>query len=218
MSLLPRVEILPEGARHSVIWLHGLGADGHDFEPIVQQLSLAEPVRFIFPHAPSMPVTINNGMVMPAWYDIRNMSIDQQQDEAGIHASAQAIIALLEHEQAQGIESQNILLAGFSQGGAIALHTGLRYHKPLAAIMGLSTYLPLADKLASERSEENRNTPVKLAHGRQDPVVPVQLAEMSQQTLNQLGYDTELRVYPMEHSVCPEEIDQIAKWCSALLL
>ncbi len=218
MSLLPRVEILPEGARHSVIWLHGLGADGHDFEPIVEQLSLAEPVRFIFPHAPSMPVTINNGMVMPAWYDIRNMRIDQQQDEAGIHASAQAIIRLLEHEQAQGIESQNILLAGFSQGGAIALHTGLRYHKPLAGIMGLSTYLPLAEKLATERSEENRNTPIKLAHGSQDPVVPLQLAEMSQQALNQLGYDTELQVYPMEHSVCPEEVDQITKWFSALLL
>lgn len=211
-TLLPCVEITSDNTTHSVIWLHGLGADGHDFEPIVNELTLAQTIRFIFPHAPKMPVTINNGMVMPAWYDIKAVQIDNSQDEAGIRTSQHAILALIEREIERGIKSENIILAGFSQGGAIALHTALRYQKPLAGIMGLSTYLPLADTLEDEINNANKNTPVFLAHGRHDPVIPLQLASDTQTALNKLGYTVELKKYEMEHSVCPEEIDNISDW------
>ncbi len=211
-TLLPCVEITSDNTTHSVIWLHGLGADGHDFEPIVNELTLAQTIRFIFPHAPKMPVTINNGMIMPAWYDIKAAQIDNSQDEAGIKTSQHAILALIEREIERGIKSENIILAGFSQGGAIALHTALRYQKPLAGIMGLSTYLPLADTLEDEINNANKNTPVFLAHGRHDPVIPLQLASDTQTALNKLGYTVELKKYEMEHSVCPEEIDNISDW------
>ena len=211
-TLLPCVEIASDNATHSVIWLHGLGANGHDFEPIVDELTLAQNIRFIFPHAPEMPVTINNGMIMPAWYDIRLSQIDMAQDADGIKKSQHEILALIERETERGIKSENIILAGFSQGGAIALHTALRYEKPLAGIMALSTYLPLAETVEHEINDANINTPIFLAHGIHDPVVPLQLASNTQTTLNKLGYSTELKKYEMEHSVCPEEIDNISDW------
>lgn len=211
-TLLPCVEIASDNATHSVIWLHGLGANGHDFEPIVDELTLAQNIRFIFPHAPEIPVTINNGMIMPAWYDIRLSQIDMAQDADGIKKSQHEILALIERETERGIKSENIILAGFSQGGAIALHTALRYEKPLAGIMALSTYLPLAETVEHEINDANINTPIFLAHGIHDPVVPLQLASNTQTTLNKLGYSTELKKYEMEHSVCPEEIDNISDW------
>lgn len=211
-NTLPCVEVGTADATHSIIWLHGLGADGHDFEPIVNELSVSKNIRFIFPHAPSMPVTINNGMTMPAWYDIKAAQIDNLQDEIGIKKSQQSILSLIEREIERGIKSENIILAGFSQGGAIALHTALRYEKPIAGIMALSTYLPLADTVEKEINEQNINTPILIAHGTLDPVVPFQLAINTQTTLNQLGYSTELKKYEMEHSVCAEEIDMISDW------
>lgn len=211
-ELLPCVEIDPSNATHSIIWLHGLGADGHDFEPIVGELHLTHNIRFIFPHAPQMPVTVNNGMVMPAWYDIKDIEIDSRQDEAGIKQSQQSILALIEREIQRGIKSENIILAGFSQGGAIALHTALRYEKPLAGIMGLSTYLPLADTLENEISAANQNISVFLAHGLHDTVIPVQLASETNTYLQKLNFNSELKTYSMEHSVCPDEIDAISAW------
>lgn len=210
--ILPCVEIGSADATHSIIWLHGLGADGHDFEPIVDELTLTHNIRFIFPHSPSIPVTINNGMVMPAWYDIRLPQIDKGQDAEGIKKSQQSIITLIEREIERGVKSENIILAGFSQGGAIALHTALRYEKPLAGIMALSTYLPLADTVENEISQQNINTSIFIAHGTLDPVVPFDLALETQDTLNRLGYSSELKKYHMEHSVCPEEIDDISNW------
>ncbi len=211
-TLLPCVEIGPEDCAHSIIWLHGLGADGHDFEPVVNELNLNQAVRFIFPHAPTMPVTVNNGLSMPAWYDIKSAQIDSQQDATGIQKSQKLILDLIEREIERGVESKNIILAGFSQGGAIALHTGLRYEKPLAGIMGLSTYLPLIDSVENEISDANRATPILLAHGAHDPIVPFNLAEKTNELLNQLDYQSELHSYVMEHSVCPEEINQISDW------
>ena len=215
-ELLPCLEIESGNNEptHSIIWLHGLGADGNDFAPIVNELTLNNPIRFIFPHAPTMPVTINNGMVMPAWYDIAAAQLDHQQDEVGTKKSQASIVALIEREIERGIKSENIILAGFSQGGAIALHTALRYDKPLAGIMGLSTYLPLADSVANEVHDANSKTPIMLAHGKHDPIIPFNLAEKTQAHLNQLGYTTELHPYEMEHSVCPEEIAQISNWIS----
>lgn len=211
-DLLPCVEIAADNSSHSIIWLHGLGADGHDFGPIVNELSVTHAIRFIFPHAPEMPVTVNNGLRMPAWYDISSAQIDNQQDEAGIRKSQQAILTLIEREIERGIKSDNIILAGFSQGGAIALHTGLRYEKPLAGIMGLSTYLPLVETVEKERHPANIKTPILLAHGGYDPIVPFQLAADTLATLTKLNYPTELKKYEMEHSVCVEEIDDISNW------
>jgi len=211
-NFLPCVEIGSADSTHSIIWLHGLGADGHDFEPVVQELHLTQLVRFIFPHAPTMPVTVNNDMSMPAWYDITSAQIDDRQDETGIRQSQQSILLLIEKEIERGIKSCNIILAGFSQGGAIALHTGLRYEKPLAGMMGLSTYLPLMDSVKNEVHNANRKTPIMLAHGIHDPVVPYNLADKTKIYLEQLGYTTELHSYEMEHSVCPEEVNDISAW------
>lgn len=197
---------------HSIIWLHGLGADGHDFEPIVAELNLSIAIRFIFPHAPEIPVSINNDMVMPAWYDIKSPQIDLMPDQQGIHKSSKEIVDLIEREIERGIKSRNIILAGFSQGGAIALHSGLRYEKPLAGIMALSTYLPMADKLETEKNVSNQNTSIMLAHGLLDQVVPHQLAENTLAILKKNNYPVELHNYPMEHSVCAEEITDIANW------
>lgn len=215
-ALLPCVEIGSDDATHSVIWLHGLGADGHDFEPIVNELTLTQNIRFIFPHAPEMPVSINNGMIMPAWYDIKAAQIDSLQDEIGIKQSQDSVLALITREIERGVKSENIILAGFSQGGAIALHTALRYEKSLAGIMGLSTYLPLADTVANEINNANKNTPVFLAHGIHDPIIPIQLATNTQATLNQLGYTVELKKYEMEHSVCIEEVEDISNWINSV--
>ncbi len=209
----------PEDAAASVIWLHGLGADGHDFEPIVPELgdALTRNVRYVFPHAPRMPVTINGGMVMRAWYDIADTDIAKRADEAGVRASARILEGLIEDELGKGLASERILLAGFSQGGAIALHTGLRYPEPLAGILALSTYLPLEDALGTERHPANRDVPVFLAHGSQDPVIPLALSERSRRLLASLGYRVECHTYPMPHSVCPEEIRDIAVWLERVL-
>lgn len=197
-----------------VIWLHGLGADGYDFEPLVPELDLpAETaVRFIFPHAPRQPVTINGGMVMRAWYDITGTEMIRQEDEAGIRRSAAAIQDLIRKENARGIATGNIILAGFSQGGAIALHTGLRYPESLAGILALSTYLPLSARLEREAQAANQSTPIFMAHGLYDPVIPLILAESSRKRLQQAGYNVEWHTYPMPHAVSPDEIRDISHW------
>jgi phospholipase/carboxylesterase len=220
VSLLPSVKSGPDKARFSVIWLHGLGADGHDFEPIVAELDFPgkKETRFIFPHAPNRPVTINNGYVMPAWYDVVAIDGRTPDDEQGIRESQRQIISLIEHEIAQGVESRHILLAGFSQGGAIALHTALRYQEPLAGVLALSTYLPLVESLVTEAGTANRQIAVMMVHGEYDPVVPIQLAQNSKQKLLELGYPVEWKTYPMEHSVCPQEIDDIGDWLAKKLV
>jgi phospholipase/carboxylesterase len=199
-----------------VIWLHGLGADGHDFEPIVPELGLELPVRFVFPHAPVRPVTINGGMAMRAWYDIMGFDRNAKEDAAGIRASAAAVTELIDHEIGRGIPAERIALAGFSQGGAIALHTALREPRALAGVLALSTYLPLANTLASERSAANAEIPIFMAHGTQDSVLPLALGESSRRALETLGYAVDWHAYPMPHSVCLEEIGAIGAWLAAL--
>lgn len=219
MNDAPLVIEPPETASASVIWLHGLGADGHDFEPIVAELgdAVTRNVRYVFPHAPRIPVTINGGMVMRAWYDISDTDLANRADESGVRASAGIVEGLIEEELAKGLASTRILLAGFSQGGAIALHTGIRYEKPLGGILALSTYLPLQEAAAGEIREANRNIPIFLAHGSQDPVIPLALSERSRQFLASLGYPVQCHTYPMPHSVCPEEIRDMAIWLEQVL-
>lgn len=202
----------------AVIWLHGLGADGHDFEPIVPELRLPPQlrVRFVFPHAPVRPVTINMGMPMRAWYDILQTG-GGQEDEAGIRASQALVQALIEREKGRGIDPRRIVLAGFSQGGAIMLQTGLRYAERLAGILALSTYLPLAGKLAAERSAANRGLPVFMAHGTHDPMIGIPRARESRAALETLGYQVQWKEYAMAHAVCGEEIADIAAWLLKLL-
>ena len=219
-TLLPRVEL--ESAPNptsAVIWLHGLGADGHDFAGLVPELDLSNcpPIRFVFPHAPSMPVTVNGGYLMPAWYDILGTNLVSQQDAAGIQASERAIVALIAHEVARGIPAKRIVLAGFSQGCAMALHTGLRLPQQLAGIMALSGYLPLADRLAAERHAANARTPVFMAHGTQDPVVALARGEASRDALVALGQPIEWHSYPMPHSVHPREIADISAFLAQVL-
>lgn len=201
----------------AVIWLHGLGADGHDFEPIVPELVRPgwPAVRFVFPHAPQMPVTINGGMRMRAWYDIFGFGPDQPQDEAGIRASIATLEGLIARQAERGIVPGRVILAGFSQGGAIVLNAGLRQRERLAGIVALSTYLPLADRLAAEASAANRELPIFMAHGQYDPVVVPPLAEASRDLLRQAGYDVQWRQYPMQHAVCAEEISDLADWFEA---
>ncbi|HWA38821.1 MAG TPA: alpha/beta fold hydrolase [Burkholderiales bacterium] len=204
--------------RAAVIWLHGLGADGHDFEPIVPELGLpaAPPVRFVFPHAPIRPVTLNQGMRMRAWYDIYRLG-GGPEDEAGIRASEGFLRELIRRENARGIEARKIVIAGFSQGGAIALQTALRHPERLAGILALSTYLPLAPFLEKEASRENRDLPVFMAHGAYDDIIPIQRAEDSRRALEKLGYPVQWHSYPMPHSVCPQEIADIAAFLVKLL-
>ncbi|ABE50397.1 alpha/beta hydrolase [Methylobacillus flagellatus] len=209
MSLLDCIEISPDDTiRNSVIWLHGLGADGNDFAPVARELALPH-TRFILPHAPAIPVTVNHGYVMPAWYDIYSFEPGAPQDGDGIRASQQAVQALIANELARGIPSHHIMLAGFSQGGAIALHTALRYPAPLAGVLALSTYLALADSLAMENHAANQHTPIFMAHGTVDNVIPLARYQASAQALQLQGYSLELHEYPMPHSVCMEEIDDI---------
>ena len=215
-ALLPAIELTtgqhPIG---SVIWLHGLGADGNDFVPVVKELGLPEnlPLRFIFPHAPMRPVTINAGHVMRAWYDIIDIGSNERKvDEAGIRESQQAIEAFIEREISRGVAANKIVLAGFSQGGAIALQTGLRHQQALAGILALSTYLPLAASLATEGSSANRDIPIFMAHGNQDNVIPISIAENSRKELGRQGYKVEWHEYPMPHSVSMEEIEHIGAW------
>jgi phospholipase/carboxylesterase len=199
-------------AQHSIIWLHGLGADGQDFVPIAEELELPVAVRYIFPHAPMRPVTINGGFVMRAWYDIASQSMDTQQDTAGIRASQSLVEEIIAREVAHGIAPYNIFLAGFSQGGAIALHTALRQTAPLGGVLALSTYLPLAEIAARELLEQSRATPVFMAHGRNDPIVPYTLGMTSRDALLKFGYAVEWHEYAMQHSVCEEELRDIEAW------
>lgn len=198
----------------SIIWLHGLGADGHDFVPIIPELSLPVElnIRFIFPNAPVMPVTINNGYEMPAWFDIYSPSIAAKIDIAGIEKSVKALEKLIAKEISRGVSSKNIILAGFSQGSAIALCTGLRYSKPLAGIIALSGYLPETNKILGEASADNRQIPIFLAHGTEDPIVPYELGKITQAVLEQAGYPVSWHSYPMPHSVCADEIKDISTW------
>lgn len=195
----------------TILILHGLGADGNDFVPIADELQLdaVGPVRFVFPHAPVMPVSINNGYRMRAWYDILGFDADSPQDEAGLRRSQQLVEALLKREQERGIAADRIVLAGFSQGCAMALLTGLRQPQALAGIVGLSGYLPLADKTAAERSEASRRTPIFLAHGTHDEVVALERAEASREALQALGYQVEWHEYLMGHAVAPLEIEEL---------
>lgn len=203
----------------AIIWLHGLGADGNDFVPIVRELDLSgcPAIRFVFPHAPTIPVTINNGYVMRAWYDILGADIAQREDEAGLRKSQILVEALIAQERSRGIAAERIVLAGFSQGCAMTLQTGLRHPEKLAGLLGLSGYLPLSASVAGERHAANRDTPIFLAHGRSDPIVPINRAEQSSELLRTLGYEVEWHEYPVEHTVCEEELDDISTWLKHVL-
>jgi len=201
-----------------VVWLHGLGADGYDFVPLVPQLRFpkgCEP-RFVFPHAPVRPVTINNGVRMRAWYDILGLSRDSREDESGIRASVASIERLVREQQESGLPAQRIVLAGFSQGGALALHTGLRHTDPLAGILCLSGWLPLAHTIG-EASPANERTPILMAHGLHDPVLPIELATRSRDLLVARGYTVEWKTYAMQHQVCPQEVADISAWLCRVL-
>lgn len=218
---LETVELQPQSTQPTaaVIWLHGLGADGHDFVPIVQELARLgiPPIRFVFPHAPQIPVTINGGYVMRAWYDILGTDLVRREDEAGIRASQAQVQQLIAREVADGIPRSRIVLAGFSQGGAITLHTGLREAEPLAGLIALSTYLPLADLFAAERHTATVSTPIFMAHGSEDPIVPLARAVASRDALTSLGHPVEWHEYPMPHSVCGEEVEAIAEFLKRVL-
>ncbi|MGP8034734.1 MAG: alpha/beta hydrolase [Steroidobacteraceae bacterium] len=206
----------PEGA---VIWLHGLGADGHDFEPIVPELTRPgeRALRFVFPHAPIRPVTLNGGFAMRAWYDIVSLERRGPEDESGIRASQALVEALIRRENERGIPSERIVLAGFSQGGALALVTGTRYPHKLAGIMGLSCYMLLAERFAAERVAANQATPIFLAHGLEDPIVAPLLGEHARAWLEAAGYPVEWHTYAMPHSLCPQEVADIAAWLRRVL-
>lgn len=217
---LTTVEIEPAAAaRSSVIWMHGLGADARDFEPIVPELRLSPElaIRFVFPNAPVRPVTINGGMRMRAWYDVLSMDLPRREDPEGVYASERAIFALVEREKQRGIPAERIVLAGFSQGGAMALHTGLRYPDRLAGILALSCYIPLAGKLDSERRPDNQRTPIFMAHGDYDAIIPMRYGKQSAEALEGLGYSVEWQDYGMGHEVCWEEIRDVAKWLERVL-
>nr|WP_111496202.1 alpha/beta fold hydrolase [Marinobacter bohaiensis] len=201
----------------AVIWLHGLGASGHDFEPVVPELRLPENarIRFIFPHAPNLPVTINGGMSMPAWYDIMAMDIERTVDEKQLRQSAEAIVELIEQEKDRGIDSQRIIVAGFSQGGAVAYEVGLTYAERLGGILALSTYFATASSI--QPSEANRATPIRIYHGTHDPMVPESLGRKSYETLQAMGYGASYETYPMDHSVCLEEILDIGQFITRQL-
>ncbi len=214
-GFLESVELATAGdPSAAIIWLHGLGADGWDFVPVVRELEAAgaPPARYVFPHAPMMPVTINNGFVMRAWYDIRTADLAHREDEATIRASQAAVERLLEREVKRGMPRSRIVLAGFSQGAAITLHTGLRQAEPLAGLVALSGYLPLAEKFAAERHAGSRGVPILMAHGSQDPVVPIARGRASRDLLASLGHPVRWHEYPMPHSVCAEEIEAIARF------
>jgi phospholipase/carboxylesterase len=206
-------------ASASVIWLHGLGADGHDFVPIVPELKLppSPGVRFVFPHANARPVTLNMGMRMRAWYDIKTLTAEGRADEAGLRESVARVVELIAAERTLGIAAARIVIAGFSQGAAVALHAALRHPEPLAGVLALSCYLPLQATLAAELSEANKATPILMCHGQQDPVLPLALGVMACNWLRAAGYRVEWKEYPMQHQVCLPEIQDIAAWLRARL-
>jgi phospholipase/carboxylesterase len=203
----------------TVLVMHGLGADGRDFLPIAEQLDLSSvgPVRFLFPNAPSIPVTINGGYVMPAWYDLLGTDLVRREDEAGLRQSQASIEALIANEKARGISASRIVVAGFSQGCAMALMVGLRHPERLAGIVGLSGYLPLAAKTAAERSSASQGMPIFMGHGTRDAIVPIDRAKASRDALKTLGYALEWHDYAMEHSVCPQEISDLENWLQRVL-
>lgn len=217
-QLIKHLELVtgPE-PRGSVIWMHGLGADCWDFVSIVKELYLPDdlPLRFIFPQAPNRPITINGGHVMPGWYDISMAELERKPDEAGVRESQGFIDVLIAREVSRGIAANKIILAGFSQGGAIALQAGLRQTQALAGILALSTYLTLGDSLAKEKTTANANIPILMAHGTQDPVVSLALARSSRDAMVALGYKVEWREYPMQHSLCAQEVEEIGGWLQA---
>lgn len=205
---------------HSIIWMHGLGADGNDFVPIIEELDLPKTIaiRFIFPHAPKQPVTVNGGFIMRAWYDIRSADLDHAEDEVGLKRSEQLIMQLIEKEKSRGVASENIVLAGFSQGGVMSLFVGLRYAEKLGGVMVLSGYLPLAHQFESGTHLVNHTTPIFIGHGREDMIVPMQLANKAKQQLIVQGYLVEWHEYNMAHSVCNDELTDISKWLRRVLL
>ena len=218
MTFLPAIELeTGDNPDAAVIWLHGLGADGNDFAPIVPELRLPDrfKVRFIFPHAPSIPVTVNGGFVMPAWYDIREMQIDRQVDIEQLMKSSEAVSALIERELDRGIPSKRTLLAGFSQGGAVAYQAALSFPKPLGGLLAMSTYFPTAESL--ESNMVNSDISIEVQHGIYDPVVPEALGQQAVQQLKKRGYETRYRNYPMEHGVCPEQIADISAYFQSRL-
>ena len=218
MSYLPCVEVQPKStANAAVIWLHGLGADGHDFESIVPQLYLPEAlaIRFIFPHAPSIPVTINGGLKMPAWYDILDMSFERQVDLTALNNSSRQIQALIDREIERGIPANRIVIAGFSQGGAVAYQAALTYPKPLAGLLAMSTYF--ATKESIQLSDANKSLNIKIMHGSQDPVVDPLLGEQALHSLTEMGFQPSYKSYIMEHCVCGAQITDISAWLVKLL-
>jgi phospholipase/carboxylesterase len=218
MSLLPAIELETHDKPDSaVIWLHGLGADGNDFAPIVEQLRLpqAAGIRFIFPHAPAIPVTVNGGFIMPAWYDILEMQIDRRVDQQGLLASAKAIGGFIDRELSRGIPGKRLVIAGFSQGGAVAYQLALSHATPLGGLLAMSTYLATADSLVYHPA--NKELPIKIQHGIYDPVVPESLGKKAAARLTQEGYQVSYQDYPMEHSVCPEQIADISTWLQTIL-
>ncbi|KQQ47761.1 carboxylesterase [Duganella sp. Leaf126] len=221
MSLLQTIE-KETGANPTVaiIWMHGLGADANDFVPMLQELDLRglPAIRFVFPNADTMPVTVNGGYVMRSWYDIVATDLGRQEDETGLRASQAKVEALIAREKARGIAADRIILAGFSQGCAMTLQTGLRQKEKLAGMMCLSGYLPIAPKAATEFTQESLATPVFMAHGRMDPVVPVTRATASRDLLQQWGYQVEWHDYPMQHSLCQQEVDDIGAWLKRVLV
>lgn len=220
MELLQNIEIeTAPNPTVSVIWLHGLGADGNDFVPLVNELDLSglPGIRFVFPHAKTMPVTINGGYVMRAWYDITGAELTRREDEGGLRASQRDVEALIAREKARGIPASRIILAGFSQGCAMTLQTGMRHPEKLAGMLCLSGYLPLAGVVANERTEESLATPIFMAHGTHDNVVPFARARESKDVLVSLGYQVEWHEYMMQHSLCLEEVQDISKWLKKVL-
>jgi len=220
MELLQNIEIeTAPNPTVAVIWLHGLGADGNDFVPLVNELDLSglPGIRFVFPHAKTMPITINGGYVMRAWYDISGAELTRREDEGGLRASQRDVEALIAREKARGIPASRIILAGFSQGCAMTLQTGMRHPEKLAGMLCLSGYLPLAGAVASERTEESLATPVFMAHGTHDNVVPFARARESKEALLALGYGVEWHEYPMQHSLCLEEVRDISAWIRKVL-
>jgi phospholipase/carboxylesterase len=218
MSLLPCIEIEPENtADAAVIWLHGLGADGNDFVPIIPELQLPArmAVRFVFPNAPSIPVSINAGYLMPAWYDIVELAIDRQIDHTQLIASAEKIRLLIDREIDRGIPSDRIVLAGFSQGGAVSYQTALTYMQPLAGLLCLSTYFATSDSITPNSA--NKSIPIQICHGTHDPMVPETMGQAAKQRLQDMGYKLDYKTYPMEHAVCPQEITDISSWLQRVL-
>jgi phospholipase/carboxylesterase len=213
--MLEQIEIEPRsGARSAVIWLHGLGADGHDFEPLLRQWGLADElaVRFVLPHAPVQPVTLNKGMHMRAWYDICALRFGGAEDTAGLEQARQMLLTLIERERQRGVDSGNILLAGFSQGGALVLHTALRYPQALAGVLALSAYLPVPSRLAAEKRADPGQLIVRMDHGLHDQIVPYPVAQQSVESMQTEGFLVDFHSYPMEHSLCPLQIDSLHGW------